>query len=60
MENKRVIKGNNTTIPTGAEILGEYATNAVTDRSRRGKGGRPVSNEQSVIESRLWNEQSTL
>ena len=57
MKNKRVIKGNNTIIPTGAEILGEYATNAVTDRSYRGKGNVPISNEQCVIEARLFSEE---
>jgi len=55
MKSKRVIKGNNTIIPSGAEIFGEYATNAVTDCSARRKGRVPVSNEMSVIEARHFN-----
>jgi len=57
MVNKRVTKGNNTVIPSGAEVIGEYATNAVTDRSGRDKGGRPISNERCVIEARIFNEE---
>ena len=56
MEKKRIIRGNNTVFPTGAEVLGMYATNAVTDRSRKGKNGMMLSNEQSVIDARLFNE----
>ena len=57
MEKKRVIRGNNTVFPTGAEVLGMYATNAVTDRSRKGKNGQMLSSEQCVIDARLFNEE---
>ena len=61
MEQKRILKGNNTVLPLGTEILGAYATNAVTDHSIPQKGRRPdLSNMQSVIDAREWNMQSEL
>ena len=57
MEQKRIIRGNNTVFPTGAEVLGTFATNAVTDRSVRRKNGQMLSNELSVIEARRFNEE---
>ena len=57
MEKKRIIRGNNTIFPTGSEVLGMYATNAVTDRSRKAKNGQMLSNEQCVIDARLFNEE---
>ena len=61
MEQKRIIKGNNTVLPLGAEILGQNVTNAVTDHSIPQKGRRPdLSNMQSVIDAREWNMQSEM
>lgn len=57
MKHKRIIRGNNTIVPGGSEILGEFATSVITDRSGRGKGNRPISNEMCVIESRIYSEE---
>ena len=57
MKHKRIIRGNNTVFPAGSEILGEFATSVITDRSGRGKGNIPISNEMCVIESRIYNEE---
>ena len=57
MEKKRIIRGNNTVFPTGAEVLGMYATSVITDHSKKARNGQMLSNEQCVIESRLYNEE---
>lgn len=54
MEQKRIINGNNAVIPIGAELLGAYATNAVTDKSAHKKGNQPLSNLESVIDAREY------
>ena len=55
MNNKRIVRGNKTVFPSGSEILGAYFSNAVTDRSDRDRGGRPISDDTDVIESRDFN-----
>ena len=57
MKHKRIIRGNNTIVPGGSEILGEFATSVIVDRSDRAKGNVPLSNEMCVIESRIYNEE---
>ena len=52
MEHKRILRGNNTTIPTGAEVLSTNITYAVTDKSKTGKGNIPLSSEECVAASR--------
>ena len=52
MEHKRIVKGNNTTIPTGAEYLSVYKTNAVTEKKYSGKGNVPLSSSECVTDSR--------
>lgn len=54
MEQKRIVKGNSTVWPLGAEILGQNITNAVTDISAHKKGNQPLGNLQSVIDARNW------
>lgn len=54
MERTRIIKGNNTIVPTGAEVISEYRTYAVTERTDEKKGGQPVSDLRCVIESREY------
>lgn len=54
MERTRIIKGNNTTIPKGAEVMSEYRTYAVTERAAEEKGGQPISDLRCVIESREY------
>lgn len=52
MEHKRIIKGNNTVVPTGAELLSSYETNAVTEKKKSGKGNIPLSSAECVAASR--------
>jgi hypothetical protein len=52
MKNKRVVKGNFTTVPTGADLLSTYETNAVTEKFRPGEGDLPLSSYDSVVASR--------
>ncbi len=52
MNHRRIIKGNNTTIPTCSDLLCAYETNAVTEKGIPGKGNIPLSSEECVIESR--------
>lgn len=54
MEQKRIVKGNSTVWPLGAEILGQNITNSVTENSIRKKGSQPFSDLQSVIDARNW------
>lgn len=52
MEHKRIIKGNNTTVPTGAELISAFTTNAVTEKSKAGKGDAPLNSAECVAASR--------
>lgn len=60
MEQKRIIKGNSTVLPVGAEILGQNITNAVTESSFRKKGEQPISDLGSVIAARDWEMDNQL
>lgn len=52
MEHKRVVKGNNTTVPTGAELLSAFETYAVTEKHKSGKGNAPLNSAECVVDSR--------
>jgi hypothetical protein len=52
MEHKRVVKGNNTTVPTGAELLSAFETYAVTERHKSGRGNAPLNSAECVVDSR--------
>ncbi|MEA5134924.1 MAG: hypothetical protein VB035_02150 [Candidatus Fimivivens sp.] len=52
MEHKRVVKGNNTTVPTGAELLSAFETYAVTEKHKSGRGNTPLNSAECVVDSR--------
>ena len=52
MEHKRVVKGNNTTVPTGAELLSAFETYAVTEKHKSGRGNAPLNSAECVVDSR--------
>ena len=52
MEHKRVVKANNTTVPTGAELLSAFETYAVTERHKSGRGNAPLNSAECVVDSR--------
>lgn len=60
MEQKRIIKGNSTILPLGAEVIGENVTNAVTEASSKRKGNQPISDLISVNAARDWEMDNQL
>lgn len=58
MKSKRIVKGNFTTIPTGADVIGDYQTLAVTETQRRGPGNIPLSSAECVVEAREFMEEN--
>lgn len=55
MEHKRIIKGNYTIYPTGAELLKAYETNAVVEKALPGRGNLPLSSIECVVDSREFS-----
>ena len=58
MENVRILKGNSTTVPKGADLIGAYATLSVIEHSKSGPGNVPLSCHECVVESRLYSEEN--
>ena len=56
MKNRRVVKGNFTTVPTGADLLGEYYTNAVTAQVGPIEEPSPVQEENIVVSRNFMQE----
>lgn len=52
VNNKRVVKGNYTTVPTGSDLLSPYQTYAVTEKFRSGEGDIPLNSYDSVVAGR--------
>jgi|GEM_PF-4407034 len=57
MQHKRIVRGNFTTLPTGADVLSIGATNAVTERENEGEAqSGPRPSDESVREARRFSE----
>ena len=58
MKSKRIVKGNNIIIPSGAEVYSANLTNAVTHAEKRGKGNTPIPSYSDVLEAREFMEEN--
>ncbi len=59
MKNRRVIRGNFTTLPTGSDVLSANLTNAVTENEHPLKPGKTVfSSPECVREARFFSEEN--
>lgn len=48
-KSNRVVRGNQTTIPSGTEIFGAYRMQAISQIEKFGKGNLPIPSEGCVV-----------
>ena len=59
IKNRRIVHGNFTTLPTGADVLSQNVTNAVTESAVSLQSGKtPVSSAECVREARIFCQEN--
>ena len=56
MKNRRILKGNFTTVPTDSDLLGEYYTNAVISQAGSIEETAQIKNEKVIASREFSNE----